>query len=478
MESVKQATLSGAKWGTIEKLAVQGIRFVLGIIMARLLAPGDYGIISMLTVFIVLSETFIDGGFNTALIRKKEHNQEDYSTVFYFNLGISLFCYAVLFIVAPFVASFFNMDILCPVLRVQSVSLIINALMAVQVTRLTIELNFKAIAIRALLASLISGLAGVAFAYWGYGVWALVWQTIICSLVNLLFIAIYCRWLPSLCFSTKVFHELFSFGSKLLASNLINKIYSQLSTIIIGKFYSAAQLGTYDRGAGLASMPADLINSVLSKVTFPILAKLQDDESRLISVYRQYIKVMSLVIFFVCILLVALARPLILFLLTVKWEAAIIFLQVYVFAVIFNHIDGVNINILNVKGRSDLVLKLEFWKKGISTVILLASVPFGVLAICFSRVLYSWLNIVFDSYYTGKFFQYGLFAQIKDVYKYLIFSIIACVPALGLTFTPMPSIVPLLIGSLSAIIIYYLLLRKDESMNQITDILFSKIKHK
>ena len=225
-------------------------------------------------------------------------------------------------------------------------------------------------------------------------------------------------------------------------------------------------------------MPADLINSVLSKVTFPILAKLQDDESRLISVYRQYIKVMSLVIFFVCILLVALARPLIQFLLTAKWEAAIIFLQVYVFAVIFNHIDGVNINILNVKGRSDLVLKLEFWKKGISTVILIASVPFGVLAICFSRVLYSWLNIVFDSYYTGKFFQYGLFAQIKDVYKYLIFSIIACFPALGLTFTTMPSIVILLMGSLSAIIIYYLLLRRDESMNQITDILFCKIKRK
>lgn len=471
MESVKQATLSGAKWGTIEKLAVQGIRFVLGIIMARLLAPGDYGIISMLTVFIVLSETFIDGGFNTALIRKKEHNQEDYSTVFYFNLGISLFCYAVLFIAAPFVSSFFNMDILCPVLRVQSVSLIINALMAVQVTRLAIELNFKAIAIRALLASLISGLAGVALAYWGYGVWALVWQTIICSLVNLLFIAIYCRWLPSLCFSTKIFHELFSFGSKLLASNLINKVYSQLSTIIIGKFYSAAQLGTYDRGAGLASMPADLINSVLSKVTFPILAKLQDDESRLISVYRQYIKVMSLVIFFVCILLVALARPLILFLLTVKWEAAIIFLQVYVFAVIFNHIDGVNINILNVKGRSDLVLKLEFWKKGISTLILFASVPFGVLAICISRVAYSWLNIVFDSYYTGKFFNYGLIAQIKDTRKYLIVSVISCTPAFVLSFTTIPNIIILFVGSITAIILYWVMLRNDENMKQITSIL-------
>lgn len=474
MQSVKEATLSGAKWGAIEKFSVQGIRFVLGIIMARLLAPGDYGVISMLTVFIVLSETFIDSGFANALIRKKEQTQADYSTVFYFNLGIAIVCYLLLFVAAPFIASFFAMDILSPVLRVQSVSLLINALMAVQVTRLTIELNFKAIAIRAMMASLISGIAGVAFAYAGFGVWALVYQTLISCAVQWLFLFVYCRWLPSLTFSRSSFSELFGFGSKLLVANLINKIYSQLSTILIGKCYSAEQLGSYDRGAGLAAMPADNINAILQKVTFPILAKLQDDEDRLISVYRKYIKLMSMVIFFVCMLLVALAKPLILFLLTAKWEAAIIFLQVYTFAVIFNHIDGVNLNILNVKGRSDLVLKLEFWKKGISTIILLASVPFGVLAICISRVLYSVLNIVFDSYYTGKFFGYGLLEQIKDVQKYFWISILACMPAFALSYIDIPDVAALVFGGISAFIVYFFVLRNDEQMKEMLSTLKTK----
>lgn len=475
MKSVKEATLSGAKWGAIEKFSVQGIRFVLGIIMARLLAPGDYGVISMLTVFIVLSETFIDSGFTNALIRKKEQTQADYSTVFYFNLGIAIICYLLLFVAAPYIASFFAMDILCPVLRVQAISLLINALMAVQVTRLTIELNFKAIAIRAMIASLMSGVAGVAFAYLGFGVWALVYQTLIACAVEWIFLFAYCHWLPSLTFSRSSFREMFGFGSKLLAANLINKIYSQLSTILIGKYYSAEQLGNYDRGSGLAAMPADNINAILQKVTFPILAKLQDDEERLISVYRKYIKLMSMVIFFVCMLLVALAKPLILFLLTAKWEAAIIFLQVYTFAVIFNHIDGVNLNILNVKGRSDLVLKLEFWKKGISTIILLASVPFGVLAICFSRVLYSVLNIVFDSYYTGKFFGYGLLEQIKDVQKYFWISIVSCLPAFALSYIELPNIAVLVLGSISAFIVYFFVLRNDEQMKEVLSTLKAKI---
>lgn len=471
MKSIKETTLSGAKWGAIEKFSVQGIRFILGLIMARLLSPSDYGQVSMMMFFIVISDVLVDSGFNNALIRKKEQTEEDYSTVFYFNLCIAFICYILLYLIAPWVAIFFDMPLLQSLLRLQSLSIIINALLAVQVARLTIELNFKAIAKCNLISSLISGILGVLLAYFGWGVWALVWQTLFSCTINLICVCYICRWIPSLQFSKVSFHNMFSYGSKLLASSLINKIYQNLTTLIIGKFYSSRALGDYDRGAGLSAFPADNVNMIMQKVTFPILAKLQDDDERLLSVYRKYIKMLSLVLFFACIFFASIAKPFILLLLGSKWVGAIVFMQIYTFSVCFNHIDGVNLNLLYVKGRSDLVLKLELIKKSLSTLILIASIPFGVVAICVARVIHTQITIISDSYYTGKFYNYGLMKQFKDVWRYLVLSIAACLPAYILSFTELNNILIILAAFATAPGIYYLSLRNDSSMKEILDMI-------
>lgn len=476
MKSVKEATLSGAKWGMIEKLSVQGIRFILSLIMARLLSPGDYGQISMIVVFIVFSDVLVDCGFNNALIRKKERTQDDYSTVFYFNTAIAIVCYGLLFFIAPFVAEFFKMPILKALLRVQALSVILNALFAVQLAKLTAELNFRAIAKCNFISSLFSGCIGIIFAYIGFGVWALVFQALFDCIIKVIAFSIICKWKPSPRFSKESFKCMFSYGSKLLISNLINKIYQSLTTLIIGKFYSAGDLGKYDRGASLASFPPDNINAVMQKVTFPILAKLQDNQDKLIGVYKKYIRMLSIVIFFSSLLLAALAKPLILIILGSKWAGAIIFLQIYTFAVCFMHIDTVNLNLLFVRGRSDLVLKLEGIKKTLSTLVLIASIPFGVVAICVAKVIHTQITIICDSYYTGKFFGYGLIRQIRDVGPYFIFSIFACLPAFLLSFTNLNNFVVIAFGLLCAFVIYYLLLRRDEIFIEMFSIIRSSLK--
>lgn len=478
MTLIKDATLSGAKWGAIEKFSVQGIRFVLSLIMARLLAPTDYGQVSIIMIFIMLSDTLVDSGFNNALIRKKNHTEEDYSTVFYFNVIIALVCYGVLWFMAPFVAKFFNMPLLCSLLRVQSLSVIINSLLAVQVSRLTIALNFRALAKCSLMASLLSGVVGVALAYIGMGVWALVGQTIISCIINLICVCWFCRWFPLLSFSKTSFHEMFAYGSKLLASSIINKLYQNLTTFIIGKFYSSKDLGFYDRGTGLAFFPTDSINGIMQKVTFPIMAKIQDDEARLIEVYRKYIKMLSMVIFFSSILLAALAKPLIYVVLGAKWSGAVIFCQIYVFSVCFNHIDVVNLNLLYIKGRSDLVLKLEFIKKTLSTLVLIASIPFGLVAICISRVIHTQITIISDSYYIGKFYSYGFINQCKDIWHYFLISLIACFPAFVLSFFNFHNLLIIFIGIVSASAIYYIMLRDDQSMIELMNMIKSQLKYK
>ncbi|WP_455541583.1 lipopolysaccharide biosynthesis protein, partial [Prevotella fusca] len=312
MSSVRKDTLNGLKWSSIEKFSVQGVQFLLGIIMARLLSPSDYGVVGMCSIFYAISQTFIDSGFNNTLIQKKDRTEEDYCTVFYFNIVIAIIFYVLLFLAAPWIASFFHNDILKSIIRVDAITLVINALMAVQMTKLTIEVNFKAISIRSLLSSIGSGLLGVLLAYLGWGVWAIVAQGIACSLINVIFIWIYCKWIPRKSFSKESFYGMFSYGSKLLASGLINTIYSNLTTLIIGRFFSAKDLGVYSRGTSIPGLVVNNLNGGLQRVIFPILSRYQDDDEKLVYYYKQYIAIVSLCVFFSCTLLAAIGRPLVL----------------------------------------------------------------------------------------------------------------------------------------------------------------------
>jgi len=476
MASIKQQTINSSKWNFIERVSTQGIQFFLGIIMARLLVPADFGIIGILAIFFTISQTIIDSGFNAALIRKKDVSEKDLSTVFFFNISVSVIAYATLFFTAPWIADFFGIPIIKNVLRVQSVILIINAIVAVQVAILNIKLDFRSLAKRNVAATLISGCSGVSLAYLGFGVWALVYQQIIAAVVNLIIICFICRWYPKTWISKSSFKSLGSFGSKLLISSLIHTFYVNLTTFVIGKFYSAKDLGFYTRGLHFAELPNNTINGVLGTVTYPILSRIQDDNDNLIRVYRRYIKISSLVIFISAGLICALAKPIILLCLSDKWAESIIFLHIFAFSGMFDHLSTINLNLLKVKGRSDLFLKLEIIKKSISIAMLVAAIPHGVLAICISRLLYNQIAVFINTYYTGKLFKLGYIQQIKDFSPYLLCSFVGCIPAYLITLLDYPHIVTILLGATIAFSIYWFLLRKDQEMQEVVRIVVKMLR--
>lgn len=461
MGELKEKTLSGVKWSAIGRFSTQGISFLIGLILARILSPSDYGVTGMVAIFFAIAQTFIDSGFGSALIRKQDCTDVDYSTAFFFNAVVGLVFCLLLSLAAPFIAEFFNTPILEDIVVVMSINMFISSLSIVQTARLTAAVDFKSQAKINLVTTIFSGVVGIAMAYNGFGVWSLVWQGVFANLLRTILLLFATKWYPKWQFSKESFKYLFNFGSKILTASLLHTVYSNLTTLIIGKYYTAKDLGYYSRGESMANLPSTNITGILQSVTYPILSKIQDDDKRLIQVYRKYIAVTSLVIFFGMFLLAALAKPLILTLLTEKWLQSVIFLQVFCFALMFDHLCQLNLNILYVKGRSDLVLRLEVIKKTISISMLVAAIPFGVLAICLSRAIYTQIAVVINTYYTGKLFGLGYFAQVRDFFKYLIFSAVAVSPAFVLTFTELPSILVLIFGASIACSIYWLLLRND-----------------
>lgn len=467
-QSIKQQTISGVKWSAIESYANQGIQFILGMIMARLLLPSDYGIIGMVAIFFAVAQSFVDSGFGEALIRKQNRTEVDCSTVFYFNIVVSIICYLILFFAAPYIAVFFKEPILTDIVRVVGLTIIINSFKIVQTARYTITIDFKSIAKVTLISQILSGIAGIVFAYNGFGVWSLVYQNLLNSILSCTILLWLSKWKPRLNFSFDSFKELFNYGSKMLAAGLLHTLYININTLCIGKFYSPADLGYYSRGIQFPHLLGGNFTSVVQRVTFPILAKIQDDDKHLITIYRKYIKLVSMIIMFALMLLAALGKPVILLLLTDKWADAVIFLQIFSFAMMTDHVSQINLNLLKVKGRSDLVLRLEIIKKIISFIILFASIPLGVVAICLSKVVYSQIAIVINTYYTGKLFGLGYMKQLGDFGRYFLYSFMACLPIYGLTYMQMPYILMIVIGVLLSVLLYLglLFISNDEILKE------------
>lgn len=463
MGEIKSQTLSGVKWTAIERFSIQGVQFILGIVIARLLTPADYGLVGMLAIFMAISQTLIDSGISNALIRKLDRSDADFSTAFYFNIIVATFCAAVLYLAAPWIADFFNQPVLSSIAKLSSVNLIIGAFGMVQTAKLTIAIDFRTQAKINFIAALASGLVCLILAWIGCGVWALVWQGILSNSLRVIMLWLKCKWRPLWLFSRGSFHNLFGYGSKLMASGLLHTLYTEMTTIAIGKFYTPALLGNYTRGTQMITLPVSIITDTLGKVTFPILARIQDDDERLKKVYRHYISLVMMGVVFCVFLVVALSKPIILFLLTEKWSGAIIFLQIFGFAIMFDPICRLNLNLLQVKGRSDLFLRLEVIKKIIAVAILAAAIPFGVLAICISKVVYTQIAVILNTYYTGKYFGLGYWQQWKDFFPYIVYSFIACLPAVAMAYLCPWSIVSILVGILTAVPVYLLILisRKD-----------------
>lgn len=454
-ENLREKTISGVLWSAIERFSLQGVQFTINIIMARLLLPTDYGMIGMLLIFLQVSQAFIDGGFTNALIQRKDRTDIDFSTVLYFNVCVSIFFYVLVYLLAPCIAEFYKMSDLVLVARIIMLNLLISSLSAIHRTKLIINIDFKTQSKISLIAAIISGIIGVVMAYEGYGVWALVYQTLFNSLLVTILSYFLVRWIPLKVFSIASFKSLFSFGSKLLIANLLHTIYYNLYSIVIGRRFSAADLGYYTRAEQFAIFPSYNVNAIISRVTFPLLSSIQDDNERLVYAYRRYIRLASYLIFPLMVGLAALGKPVIELFLTAKWSGAIILLQILCFDWMFDHLSQINLNLLYVKGRSDLALRLEIIKKIIATIILFVSIPFGVIGMCCGRVLYSLIATYANTYYTKSLIGLSFYTQMKDIYPSLLLSLSMGVVVYLITLFISMSIIQIVIGVIGGVAYYF-----------------------
>lgn len=453
-QSLKSRATKGMFWTATEKIFLQAGQFVIGIVLARLLMPEDFGLIGMLSIFISISQTFIESGMGSGLIQKKNIKDVDYSTVFVFNLIVSVAFYLLLFFTAPLIADFYKMPQLALLTRILALNIIINALVIVQRSKLKIALDFKSLAVTNVISVLVGGAFALIFAYWGWGVWALVIQTIVGSVVSVALLWAFAGAGLSMKFSRESFKALFGFGSKLLISGLYGQLFNNLYNIVIGKTYSASELGFYTRSKAFAEMTSGTVTSILYQVTYPILASLQDDKERMISIYRRLIRMTSFFVFPAMTLLALLSDPIIRVLLTDKWAGVIILLQWMCFARIFYPISVINMNILNAVGRSDLYLKVDLSTLPLMILALVITLPLGVKAMVIGHVIVSFISFFINAYMPGKIFGYGGWQQLQDMILIIFATIcMAFIVWISVLFIKV-LILKLIIGVVVAIISY------------------------
>ena len=457
-ESLKNKTVKGVGWSFIDNLSSSGITFLVGLVLARLLTPSEYGIMAILTIFIAVSNSIVDSGFSNALIRKTDARRVDYNTVFLFNLLVSGLLYVVLFLAAPAISRFFKEPLLVEVMRVIGWVLVINALAIIPRTLFVKEVNFKTQTKISLIASISSGVIGIGMAWTGMGVWSLVGQQLSRQLLNTLFLWIYCTWRPAWEFSMQSFKELFGFGSKILLSGLLNTIFNEIYSLVIGRCYTSAQLGQYTRANQFNQIFSSNLTTVIQRVSYPVLSSIQDESERLREAYRKVIK-STMLISFACMLgLAAVARPLILILIGEKWLPAVGFLQIICFSGMLYPLHAINLNILQVKGRSDLFLRLEIIKKIIAVGPLVLGVLYNIEYMLWGSVCTSLIAYFLNSYYSADLIDYPTKEQIKDILPTFLVSFVTAAAMWSLTLLPLSNwlLLPLqcLLGIALAVFIY------------------------
>jgi len=480
MSNLKKKAIHGVSWSAIDTLANSGITFLVGIILARILSPAEFGLIGMITVFIAVSNSIVDSGFSSALIRKVEAKRIDYNTVFYINLFLGILLYIILFFCAPAISRFFKEPILISITRIMGSILIINAFGIVQRTLLVKEVDFKTQTKVSLIASIISGVIGIGMAVKGFGVWSLVGQQISRQLLNATFLWVFNKWRPAMEFSKNSFQELFGFGSKLLVSGLIDTIYINIYYLIIGKFYSAVQLGQYTRAEQFNSIFSSNLTTVVQRVSYPILCNIQDDAERLKLTYQRVIKSTMLVTFACMLGLAAIAKPLILVLIGEKWLPAVAFLQIICFAGMLYPLHAINLNMLMVKGRTDLFLKLEIIKKVIAVIPIGFGIFYGIEFMLWGSVFISFVAYFLNSHYAAMLINYSTWSQIKDIFPAFLVSLFVAAAMWSITLLNFSiwMTLPLqcILGLIMAIVIYGII--KLPEYIELKQIMISVIKRK
>lgn len=414
-QSLKDKTVKGVGWSAIDNVAQYAVSFVVSIVLARLLSPDDYGLIGIIAVFTAVSSALLGGGFGSAIIRKKEVSEDDYSTAFIVNLGMSLLLYVIIFFCSPLIARFFGRSELVLLTRVSSLSIIIIALAIVQQTRLTKRIDFKTQTKITLVASITSGVIGISMALLNCGVWSLVAQGLSVQIIRTVMLWIYNHWVPLLRFSKKSFYELFGFGWKLVVSSLLDTTWKELYQVVVGKFYSPATLGQYTRAKGFSQMFSSNLTAVIQRVTYPVLSEIQDDKSRMVAAYRRIIKTTMFVTATCMLTLGAISEPLIYCLIGSKWHEAATYLPLICIAGSLYPLHAINLNMLQVQGRSDLFLGLEVVKKIVGLAPLFVGAFVGIMPMLYVNLVTGLIAYFLNSYYSGKFLGYTSWMQLKDV---------------------------------------------------------------
>jgi O-antigen/teichoic acid export membrane protein len=459
-ETLKQQAIKGVFWSFLERFGTQFILLISQIVLARLLKPSDFGIIGILIVFVTISQVFVDSGFGNALIQKKGVNSIDYSTVFYCNIGISILLYVLLFVSSPIIADFYSQPELKWLLRLVSLVLVSNSLGLVQFTKFKKELKFKIIAKTTFWANVLSAIVGILLAYLDFGVWALAIQMVLIYFFRTVFFWILSDWRPLFVFSRSSFKGLFNFGYKLLLSSLLDQVFRNIYILIIGKFYTPKDLGFYTQAKNFQEVPVITLSAVVGSVTFPAFSRIQDDNERLFIGYRKVLKLLVFINFPLMLGLAIIAHPLFLYLLGEQWLPAVPYFQLLCVSGMLYTLQTTNLSILQVKGRTDLFLKLEIIKKFVIVLAIIIGSNWGVMGLVCGRVASSFIAYFINSYYSGSLLNYSIRMQLRDLFPAMIITLLMAAIMLLMSVVFVDSfglfVAQMIVGVLSYFTISYL----------------------
>lgn len=420
----KNIVISGIFWSAIDRIAVVGIQLLFEIIIARFLLPADYGLIGMVAVFMSIAQAFIDGGFMNALIQKQDRTEIDFSTIFYSSLVLSFFLYTVLYLISPLIASFYQVPELTKIVKILGLNIIFNSIALVYRAKLSISMDFKLQAKLSVLSVLISGIIGLYLALNNFGVWALVMQSICLYGLNTIFLILNLRWKPLFKFSYNSFKTLFGFGSKILAAGIIQAIYSNLYSLIIGKVFKSKELGLYSKSSQFTLYPSSMITNMLQRVLFPYLSKYQKDDSKLFDLNKQYYTIIAMIFFPIFVGLSILAKPFVILLLSNSWIEIVPLIRVLSIAFLFYPFINVNMYIFQIKGMSSRFLIIEIATKITGIIILLITLKYGVYIMCVGLLFQHMIQLLITSYFSDIAMNSKKFSQIKVLFPLVVFSVL------------------------------------------------------
>lgn len=456
-DNLKNSIFSGVFWKFLERILAQGVSFVVSVVLARILMPEDYGVVALILVFINIADVFVTSGFNTALVQKKDADRVDFSTNFYCSLLVSIIVYLALFIGAPFIEDFYDIEGLATILRVFSIRIPLSAYSAIQHAYVERHMIFKKYFFSTLGGTLISGVLGIIMAYMGFGAWALIAQYMANTIVDILVLTFTVPWHPEFVFSWKSAKNMMNYGWKVLAADLSGTFFEQLRSLIVGKFYTSADLAFYNKGNQLPSLFTSNISTSIMSVLFPALANYSDEVSKVKDITRKSLKIMSFVLFPMLFGLASVAEPLVNVLFTSKWSSAVPFVQILSISSAISLISGVSLQTIKAIGKSDIILKLEVYKKPVYLLLLIIGVKISVKAVAITMLIYSVYSSIMNAIPLKKEVNYGFCEQLKDLFPSFLASCIMGAVVNMISYFNINSIVLLIVQVMTGAVIYVVL---------------------